>query len=159
MDVWEVPCSSCSGLDKGFLMDVRPTRASVVLGCHDSTSLRSKETRFRETCCAEIPVDWVADAVQPTHGERLVGLATRAGRVDLTPAVGRPRDLATLPPNDIASSPLAEELRALGAFRADVTGAGPAVYGLFHHRDAATRAESRIARQGRTWLTVPAWYV
>jgi len=21
MDVWEVPCSSCSGLDRGFLMD------------------------------------------------------------------------------------------------------------------------------------------
>ena len=83
----------------------------------------------------------------------------RAALVDALHAVGRPRDLATLPPNDIASSPLAEELRALGAFRADVTGAGPAVYGLFHHRDAATRAESRIARQGRTWLTVPAWYV
>jgi hypothetical protein len=27
MDVWEVPVSSCSGLDKGFLMDVGPTRA------------------------------------------------------------------------------------------------------------------------------------
>src|SRR5262249_41846091 len=27
MDVWEVPCSSCPGLDKGPLMDVGPTRA------------------------------------------------------------------------------------------------------------------------------------
>ena len=27
MDVWEVPQSSCSGLDKGFLMDVGPPRA------------------------------------------------------------------------------------------------------------------------------------
>ena len=27
MDVWEVPCSSCSGLDKGFLMDVGPKHA------------------------------------------------------------------------------------------------------------------------------------
>src|SRR5262245_36261874 len=26
MDVWEVPCSSCSGLDRGFLMDVGPPR-------------------------------------------------------------------------------------------------------------------------------------
>src|SRR5262249_22206088 len=26
MDVWEVPCSSCSGLDRGFLMDVGPKR-------------------------------------------------------------------------------------------------------------------------------------
>jgi hypothetical protein len=24
MDVWEFPCSSCSGLDRGFLMDVGP---------------------------------------------------------------------------------------------------------------------------------------
>jgi hypothetical protein len=27
MDVWEVPPSSRSGLDRGFLMDVGPTRA------------------------------------------------------------------------------------------------------------------------------------
>ena len=27
MDVWEVPQSSCSGLDKGFLMDGGPQRA------------------------------------------------------------------------------------------------------------------------------------
>ena len=83
----------------------------------------------------------------------------RAGLLDALHAVRRPRDLAALPPNDIASSPLAEELRALGALRADVTGAGPAVYGLFLHRDAAAQAESRIARRGRTWLTAPAWYV
>src|SRR5205823_14857534 len=74
-------------------------------------------------------------------------------------AVRRPRDLAALPPNDLASSALADELRALGAFRADVSGAGPVSYGLFLHRRAATEAESRIARHGRTWLTAPAWYV
>ena len=27
MDVWEVPCSSCSGLDRSFLIDVGPPRA------------------------------------------------------------------------------------------------------------------------------------
>jgi 4-diphosphocytidyl-2-C-methyl-D-erythritol kinase len=70
----------------------------------------------------------------------------------------RPRDLAELPPNDLASSPLAEELRVLGAFRADVTGAGPTVYGLFHHRRQAAAAERELRRHGRTWLTVPAWY-
>jgi 4-diphosphocytidyl-2-C-methyl-D-erythritol kinase len=73
--------------------------------------------------------------------------------------VRRPRDLAALPPNDLAGSPLAERLRALGAFRADVTGAGPAVYGLFHHRAAAEAARNELAPVGRTWLTVPAWYV
>ena len=51
-----------------------------------------------------------------------------------------------------------EELQALGAFRADVTGAGPTVYGLFHHRSQA-KAAQRVAKGfGRTWLTAPAWY-
>ena len=73
--------------------------------------------------------------------------------------VRRPRDLAALPPNDLASSPLAERLRGLGAFRADVTGAGPAVYGLFHHRAAAEAAQRELAPVGGTWITLPAWYV
>jgi 4-diphosphocytidyl-2-C-methyl-D-erythritol kinase len=73
-------------------------------------------------------------------------------------AAERPRDLAALPPNDLASSPLAEELRALGAFRADVTGAGPTVYGLFHHRRQALAAERSVRDRGRTWITVPTWY-
>jgi 4-diphosphocytidyl-2-C-methyl-D-erythritol kinase len=73
--------------------------------------------------------------------------------------VRRPRDLSALPPNDLAASPFAERLRALGAFRADVTGAGPAVYGLFHHRAAAEAARDELAPDGGTWVTVPAWYV
>ena len=70
----------------------------------------------------------------------------------------RPRDLAALPPNDLATSPHAERLLALGAFRADVSGAGPAVYGLFLHREPALAAERELRRLGRTWITVPAWY-
>ncbi len=73
-------------------------------------------------------------------------------------AVRRPRDLAALPPNDLVSSPLAEELLANGAFRADVTGAGPVLYGLFHHRAAALAAKRALARYGRVWFTVPCWY-
>jgi 4-diphosphocytidyl-2-C-methyl-D-erythritol kinase len=73
-------------------------------------------------------------------------------------AVGRPRDLAKLPPNDLASSPLAAELRSLGAFRADVGGAGPAVYGLFHHRRRAEAARRRFAGRARGVIAVPAWY-
>jgi 4-diphosphocytidyl-2C-methyl-D-erythritol kinase len=72
--------------------------------------------------------------------------------------VRRPRDLAALPPNDLVSSPLADELRSLGAFRADVTGAGPAVYGLFHHRDRAKAAQRALKGAGESWLTAPAWY-
>jgi 4-diphosphocytidyl-2-C-methyl-D-erythritol kinase len=72
--------------------------------------------------------------------------------------VRRPRDLAALPSNDLATSPLAAELRALGAFRADVTGAGPTVYGLFLHGEQARAAQKAMAKKGPSWLTVPAWY-
>jgi len=72
--------------------------------------------------------------------------------------VRRPADLELLPPNDLASSPVATKLRQLGAFRADVTGAGPAVYGLFvRERDARAAAE-QLQRHGRVWITAPAWY-
>jgi 4-diphosphocytidyl-2-C-methyl-D-erythritol kinase len=72
--------------------------------------------------------------------------------------VRRPRDLAALPPNDLATSPLADELLQLGAFRADVTGAGPTVYALFLHGEQARAAQRRISPKGQTWLTAPAWY-
>jgi 4-diphosphocytidyl-2-C-methyl-D-erythritol kinase len=73
-------------------------------------------------------------------------------------AVRRPRDLSCLPPNDLASSQLADRLCDLGAFRADVSGAGPVVYGLFLHGRDAREAERRISPEGRTWVTAPAWY-
>lgn len=72
--------------------------------------------------------------------------------------VERPRDLADLPLNDLASSPLTEEILATGAFRADVSGAGPALYGLFHHRRDADAARRTLRRLGRTWVAAPAWY-
>ena len=93
-------------------------------------------------------------------GRRLRGLrrARRRERASRSGARGstrrsadvrRPRDLAALPPNDLASSPLAGELLRLGAFRADVSGAGPTVYGLFHHRRQAQAAQARAPRRRR----------
>lgn len=73
-------------------------------------------------------------------------------------AVARPRDLAALPPNDLASSPLAARLSSAGAFRADVSGAGPAVYGLFHHRRHAEAARRSLRGAGRGWIAAAAWY-
>jgi 4-diphosphocytidyl-2-C-methyl-D-erythritol kinase len=70
----------------------------------------------------------------------------------------RAGDLARLPLNDLANSPLAAELLARGAFRADVTGAGPIVYGLFQHLETARAARAALRGRGRTWLTAPAWY-
>jgi 4-diphosphocytidyl-2-C-methyl-D-erythritol kinase len=82
----------------------------------------------------------------------------RSAFVAALDAVHRPRDFAALPANDLARSPVSERLRELGAFRADVSGAGPAVYGLFHHERHAKAAKRALRGLGRTWLTAPAWY-
>jgi 4-diphosphocytidyl-2-C-methyl-D-erythritol kinase len=66
-------------------------------------------------------------------------------------------DIASMPPNDLASSPLAPRLLELGAFRADVSGAGPTVYGLFADPERAQRAATACAGLGRTLLVAPAW--
>lgn len=68
-----------------------------------------------------------------------------------------PRDLAGLPPNDLARSAHAAALLAEGAFRADVSGAGPVVYGLFEERAAAELACAALSRLGRTCVAGPAW--
>ena len=72
--------------------------------------------------------------------------------------VRRPAQLAALPSNDLASSPLAQVLQRLGAFRADVSGAGPVVYGLFAREQQAEEAVRTMRSHGRVWLTAPAWY-
>ena len=82
----------------------------------------------------------------------------RNALLDALDRVDRPRDLAALPANDLASSAVATELTALGAFRADVSGAGPIVYGLFHHEAQAKAAKRACRRSGQSWLTAPAWY-
>jgi len=73
-------------------------------------------------------------------------------------AVREPRDLAGLPANDLAASPHAGALVRAGAFRADVSGAGPALYGLFESREEALRAAGKLRHLGRVWVTYPAWY-
>jgi 4-diphosphocytidyl-2-C-methyl-D-erythritol kinase len=83
------------------------------------------------------------------YEERKAALAGALGRVR---TVG---DLAALPGNDLASSPLSSELLRLGALRADVTGAGPAVYGLFVDGAAAEAAELAMRDVGMTWLVDP----
>jgi 4-diphosphocytidyl-2-C-methyl-D-erythritol kinase len=135
------------------------------IGAGDGTDLRP----------VDLPQDyWIVlvhpdGAVKPSTADVYAAFDARVGaagfedrREVLVAAlrrVRRPRDLAALPPNDLASSPVADELRALGAFRADVTGAGPVAYGLFLHAASAREAERRLRRRGRTWLTAPAWYV
>jgi 4-diphosphocytidyl-2-C-methyl-D-erythritol kinase len=82
----------------------------------------------------------------------------RAALLEAVDRAQRPRDLAALPPNDLASSPLTRVLCDLGAFRADVSGAGPTVYGLFARRSEAQAAKRALEPRGPAWITVPAWY-
>lgn len=83
--------------------------------------------------------------------ERRAALAAALARVR------RPGDLAALPRNDLAASPHAEALERLGALRADVSGAGPTVYGLFAERRRAEAAAAALGSVGRTWVTAPCW--
>jgi 4-diphosphocytidyl-2-C-methyl-D-erythritol kinase len=94
---------------------------------------------------------------------RAAGFAERkAALVGAISSCQRPRDFAAFPLNDLGpaipgSVPFADELRALGAFRADVSGAGPAVYALFHRREHALVAARRLRLRARTWVAAPVW--
>ncbi|HZB85816.1 MAG TPA: hypothetical protein VE289_04550 [Gaiellaceae bacterium] len=76
-------------------------------------------------------------------------------------AVRRPRDFTAFPANDFAEAaggvPFVQELRAGGAFRADLSGAGPAVYGLFHRLEHAQATARRLRAEARTWVAAPVW--
>lgn len=90
------------------------------------------------------------------RGER--GFAERrASLLAALESLRRSLDLSLLPPNDLAASPLSARLLELGAFRADVSGAGPAVYALFERRESAELAAEAMASYGAVWLTEPAW--
>ena len=78
-----------------------------------------------------------------------------AALVDALALVRAQRDLDALPRNDLASSPLSAELEAAGAFRADVSGAGPTVYGLFEDHESAVHAADALSRSGQTFVTRP----
>jgi 4-diphosphocytidyl-2-C-methyl-D-erythritol kinase len=146
--------------------------ADVPFFLHDGPQLGSGDGTALETL--DLPQDFAVllllprDARKGSTGEVYAMFDARHGdegyeervaalRTSLA-AVTRPRDLAALPPNDLASSPLAAELRAHGAFRADVSGAGPTLYGLFTRTVDAKRAARALGHLGRTWVTVPAWY-
>jgi 4-diphosphocytidyl-2-C-methyl-D-erythritol kinase len=99
----------------------------------------------------------VYDAFDSRGGE--AGFESR--RRDLLDAIARvrrPADIATWPKNDLATSPLAAQLEQAGALRADVSGAGPAVYGLFEREADATSAAARFDDVADTWVTFPTWY-
>jgi 4-diphosphocytidyl-2-C-methyl-D-erythritol kinase len=98
------------------------------------------------------------DAVYASFGGGEGFAARRDALFTALESVRAPIDLAALPPNDLVTSPLSDELRAAGAFRADVSGAGPSVYGLFVDEQEAAAAADRFRGRARVWITAPAWY-
>lgn len=119
----------------------------------------------------ELPLDYHVVVVIPRGFEkestgavyaqfdRLGGAGGYVSRIDgvrtVLGGITSPRDLADLPSNDLVSSPLADDLRELGAFRADVTGAGPAVYGLFLQAETARRAADAYRDDGAVFVARP----
>jgi 4-diphosphocytidyl-2-C-methyl-D-erythritol kinase len=147
------------GADVPFFLEDGPQ-----LGTGDGSELESLELPQDYWVLLVLPHKVVKSSTERVYAEFDARGGARAyeerrvALLDSLERVKRPRDLGGLPPNDLASSPLARELMALGAFRADVTGAGPTVYALFLHGHQARAAQKRIFPEGRTWLTAPAWY-
>ncbi len=147
------------GADVPFFLEDGPQ-----LGAGDGTELEPVELPQDYWVLLVLPHGAVKRSTASVYAEfdaagRARGFAERRSQLlEALAGVRRPRDLASLPCNDLASSPLADDLRALGAFRADVSGAGPTVYGLFHHSSEARAARRVISPKGLTWITAPAWY-
>lgn len=99
----------------------------------------------------------VYDAFDDRRGE-ISFASRREALLGALAGVAVATDLGSLPGNDLVQSPLAAELERLGAFRAEVSGAGPTVYGLFRDVAAARVAASELAALGQVWVTAPAWY-
>jgi 4-diphosphocytidyl-2-C-methyl-D-erythritol kinase len=147
------------GADVPFFLSTGPQ-----LGTHDGTVLQP----------LDLPQGYAVLLLLPAGAEKrstadvyaafdartgAAGYAERAAALRAALAsVQRPRDLAALPANDLARSPHADRLRAEGAFRADVSGAGPIVYGLFETGGEAERAQAALRGLGETWISRPAWY-
>jgi len=143
--------------------------ADVPFFLHSGTKLATGAGS--ELATVDVPIEYVVVLVVPNGvtkdssgavyaefdaraGER--GFEVRSQAVyDALASVRTAPDLAALPPNDLAWSTLAHELVAFGAFRADVSGAGPTVYGLFTTEAEAESAAGRLAALGRTFVARP----
>jgi len=96
----------------------------------------------------------VYEAFDVRHGangfeQRAIAFQRALGAISDSP------DLARLPANDLASSPIAHALGAAGSFRSDVSGAGPVVYGLFERQEDAARSAAELTHLGQTLVTRP----
>jgi 4-diphosphocytidyl-2-C-methyl-D-erythritol kinase len=144
------------GADVPFFLERGPQ-----LGTGDGSTLRPLDLPQSYAVLLVLPFGAHKESTAAVYG-RFEGangfVERRAVLLELAAAVRHPTDLAELPRNDlVSSSDVADELFAAGAFRADVSGAGPTVYGLFPDRRAAEDAASTLGRLGSTWVAEPAW--
>ena len=136
-------------------------REGAQLGTGDGTELASVELPMNYHVVLLVPDSESKQStgtIYSTFDERSGATGFAERRVALLEAlagVESSRDLARLPKNDLVSSPLAEQVEGLGAFRADVSGAGPTVYGLFERSDDAERAATSLRPAGPTLLARP----
>lgn len=142
------------GADVPFFLNPGPQ-----LGTGDGSILEPLDLPQDYTCVLCLPEGEAKESTAAVYARfdesgRAEGFAGRCAQ--LLDALAA-NDIAALPSNDLASSPLAFVLTNLGAFRADVSGAGPTVYGLFRDAAAAGRAAAALATRGRILMAEPAW--
>ncbi len=142
------------GADVPFFLEPGPK-----LGTGDGTTLEPLDLPQGYTVLLVLPHGEQKQSTAEIYRrfDRPDGFAERRAAILDIVAAGRAADLGALPSNDLASSPVAAEISRLGAFRADVSGAGPVVYGLFDDRAAAEAAAGSAGDLGETWITRPAW--
>jgi 4-diphosphocytidyl-2-C-methyl-D-erythritol kinase len=142
------------GVDVPFFLADGPQLATGT-----GATLEPVELRQDYTVLLLLPKDVRKPSTADIYGrfDGAAGFDGRRARVVEAAAAGRHADLAALPPNDLAGSPISIRLLELGAFRADVSGAGPTVYGLFARRGDAERAAAAVDVLGESWLAAPAW--
>jgi 4-diphosphocytidyl-2-C-methyl-D-erythritol kinase len=144
------------GVDVAVFLEQGPQ-----LGTGSGATLEPVDLRQDYTVLLVLP----HGAVKPSTGQIYArfrgeaGFEERRAHVLEIAKAGQAADLAALPPNDLAGSPHAEHLRELGAFRADVSGAGPTLSALFESRSVAEQAAEAVAGLGDSWLAAPKWYV
>jgi 4-diphosphocytidyl-2-C-methyl-D-erythritol kinase len=142
------------GVDVTFFLEGGPQ-----LGTGTGTTLEPVDLPQDYTVLLLLPSGARKPSTAEIYGrfDGAAGFAERRARVLAIAASGPDAELAALPSNDLASSPLSARLRELGAFRADVSGAGPTIYGLFPTRGDAERAALELDADGESWIANPAW--
>ena len=138
--------------------------AGAKLATGDGTTLEPVELPRSYSVVLALPPGAGKESTAAVYGS-LPSTASRAGfdarrsaLREALRAVLEPQELGMLPVNALVPAPepaIGQLLHAFGAFRVDVSGAGPTVYGLFEHAEDARKARVELRALARTWLVQP----